>query len=356
MSIKDRWKGHFFADAMFETEARLALGHAPLGARGIGLTLKIFERIDDGDADSWFRSWNGVARLLHDQAASILAAGHPSTSAAFFIAASDAYARSIAFSARMIAPAECRGTFARHRACWESFIDALGGRAQRLSVVCGNATLPIFIFRPDDTQRRRPTLVITGGTDAVSSAYASGARAAIERDWNVVVYDGPGQGVVLVDQHIEKRPDWEGVLTPIVDALLCRGYVDGDALFAYGKGLGGYLLSRALAFEHRFVAAVIDPGMMDISAHFASIPRSERYHLRNVASQIQTPLLVTAAEGDEIWQGQSEELYQRVSGHRELAVFSAVLGADGHGEPLARNLVELRMFDFFGSQLRRRVR
>ena len=59
------------------------------------------------------------------------------------------------------------------------------------------------------------------------------------------------------------RPDWEAVLTPVVDTLVARGDVDPGALVAYGISQAGYWLPRALAFEHRFVAAVADPGVFD---------------------------------------------------------------------------------------------
>ncbi len=71
---------------------------------------------------------------------------------------------------------------------------------------------------------------------------------------------------MLFDEGVPFRYDWEAVLTPVVDSLVKHNDVDSAALLAYGCSQAGYWVSRALAFEHRFVAAVVDPGVMDVSA------------------------------------------------------------------------------------------
>ena len=79
---------------------------------------------------------------------------------------------------------------------------------------------------------------------------------------------------MLFDHGHAFRPDWESVLTPVVNSLVGRADVDGSALFAYGCSQAGYWVTRALAFEHRFVAAAVDPGVMDVSASWLThIPR-----------------------------------------------------------------------------------
>lgn len=401
MTVGQRWMGHFFADPDFDEEARLALGQAPLGARGIGLTLGTFESIVDGDADSWFRSWLRVARQLQDQASSILAVGHFATAAAFFIGASDAYSRSIVFADRMIDASDHGQVLANRRCCWEAFIDASGARFQRLPVPLGTTTLSAYLLRPELDVRPRPTLVVIGGPGGATSQYAFGARAAVGWGWNAVVFDGPDVSAEPAAPSAA-GPDKGAVLTPIINALLRVADVDGSALFVYGVGLGGYWLPRALAFEHRFAAAVADPGIMDISTawtdglpselavllqpgnavafdealeeaasgdgaagsfarlsripglplNFESISLAGRCHFRVAAEQIRTPMMITKAENERHWPGQSEELQQHVQAQRELAVYTSAMGADGHCEPLARNMVELRMLDFFRSHLR----
>ena len=53
------------------------------------------------------------------------------------------------------------------------------------------------------------------------------------------------------------------MLTPVVDFLLARDDVDADKLTLYGVSQAGYWVPRALAFEHRFAAAIADGGVVD---------------------------------------------------------------------------------------------
>ena len=47
---------------------------------------------------------------------------------------------------------------------------------------------------------------------------------------------------------------------------MTRPDVDVSALTGYGVSQGGYWIPRAVAFERRLVAAVADPGVVDVSA------------------------------------------------------------------------------------------
>ncbi|MFP2958539.1 alpha/beta hydrolase family protein [Myxococcus sp. 1LA] len=181
--------------------------------------------------------------------------------------------------------------------------------------------------------------------------------------------------------------------------------MEAQALLAYGISQAGFWLPRALAFEHRFVAAVVDPGVMDVSTSWTSnLPpelvallragdreafndamreadadpvlarvlafRSRpygtrtpfdtftevaRYHLRDVVDRITTPLLITAPEDEQFWPGQSQALYRALPGEKTLVHFTREDGANFHCQPLGRALTDVRMFDFFAEQLARRV-
>jgi hypothetical protein len=227
----------------------------------------------------------------------------------------------------------------------------------------------------------------------------------VERGWNAFVYDGPGQQSVLFDQGLPFRPDWEAVLTPVVDSLVARDDVDSSKLLAYGISQAGYWLPRALAFEKRFVAAVADPGVVDVStswlgnlppvmielltsgnadyfnggmqqAHadpvlartlawrskpygmssdFDTFTAVLAYRLGETAAMITTPLLITAPDDEQFWPGQSQQLFDALTGlpggKKMLVPFTRAQGANFHCQPLARRLTEQRMFDFFDEQL-----
>ena len=70
---------------------------------------------------------------------------------------------------------------------------------------------------------------------------------AIERGYNCLTFEGPGQGGVIRKQKIPFRPDWEKVDTPVVDyALTNRAKeIDPNRIALMGISITGYSLPRA---------------------------------------------------------------------------------------------------------------
>src|SRR5690606_19653323 len=110
-----------------------------------------------------------------------------------------------------------------------------------------------------------PTLIATNGYDGtLHEAYFAFAVAANRRGYHCLVYDGPGQGRVLVEQGLPMRHDWENVVRPVVDYALSRAEVDPSRLVLAGWSLGGYLALRGASGEPRLAACVADPGLMGL--------------------------------------------------------------------------------------------
>ena len=112
---------------------------------------------------------------------------------------------------------------------------------------------------------RRPTVILNNGEDAQNiRMHAFGGAAAIERGYNALIFEGPGQGSMLFQRQVFFRPDWENVVTPVVDYLRSRSDVDPSRIVLLGSSLGGELVIRAAAFEHRLAAVVADPGFLSV--------------------------------------------------------------------------------------------
>lgn len=128
---------------------------------------------------------------------------------------------------------------------------------------------------PDHTSDHpRPTLVVNNGSDGtLSGVWCEVADGALERGYNVVLFDGPGQQSMLFERDVPFRHDWEKVLTPVVDFLAARPDVDADRLALYGVSQAGYWVLRAAAFEYRFAAVVADGGVLAVGrGWFEKIP------------------------------------------------------------------------------------
>jgi alpha-beta hydrolase superfamily lysophospholipase len=83
-----------------------------------------------------------------------------------------------------------------------------------------------------------------------------------------VVFDGPGQGRMLVEQQVPMRADWENVVGPVLDQVLARPDVDPARVTLMGWSLGGYLALRAASAEHRLAACIADPALYGIPEGF----------------------------------------------------------------------------------------
>src|SRR3712207_6143485 len=138
-------------------------------------------------------------------------------------------------------------------------------------------TLPGYFCRVDDSDRPRPTLICTNGYDSTIYELYLDFAAALRRGYNLLLYDGPGQGRPLIKQGLVMRPDWENVVRPVVDYALTRPEVDAEKLVIMGISLGGYLAPRAASAEHRLAACIADPGLWDMleamKARLSALPK-----------------------------------------------------------------------------------
>jgi hypothetical protein len=98
-------------------------------------------------------------------------------------------------------------------------------------------------------------------------------QAALARGINVITYEGPGQPTVRREQNIGFIPDWDKVVTPVVDYLLTRPDVDSAKIGLVGFSMGGYLAPRAAAVEHRLAAVLAIDGVYDFgNATYSDFP------------------------------------------------------------------------------------
>ena len=141
-----------------------------------------------------------------------------------------------------------------------------GAVAERIEILYEGTTLPGYFSRSGAAGEPRRTLIFNNGSDgSVVGAWTDGIACALARGWNAMTFDGPGQNAALVRQGLPFRPDWETVITPVVDFLSARLDTDGDKLALLGVSQAGYWVPRALAYEHRIAAGVADPGVVDVS-------------------------------------------------------------------------------------------
>ncbi len=388
----------FFDDDGFNFEVQNLLGSIRVGCGDAGEILATVATITNGDASSWVSVW----QALGDRVAAIADAA---ASQHHDVSAKDAYLRAATYYAAALASvdgvddpdAALKRLFGQHRRCFDAYAVRLQPAAVKVEIPYERSVMPGYLFIPVADDHPRGTIVLNNGSDGAVTSMLGMIRAATDRGYNALTFDGPGQQSMLFEQGIPFRADWEQVVTPIVDFLSQRADVDNDRIVLYGISQAGYWVPRALAYEHRIAAAVADPGVDDVATSWLShLPkemvtmldkgdrttfdqwmqlgqstpqeaqefawRAKPYGIADpfdlfvavgtyklsadVIGKITTPLLITEPEGEQFWPGQSKRLCDALPGTKQLVTFTAAEGADRHCEPMARSLLEQRVFDW----------
>ena len=106
------------------------------------------------------------------------------------------------------------------------------------------------MYTVDENKNRRPTLIVHGGFDStLEELYTFAAAPALQRGYNCLTFEGPGQGGVIRKKKIPFRFDWEKVVAPVMDYAVDRKEVDVQCIGLMGISMGGYLAARAAAFR-----------------------------------------------------------------------------------------------------------
>lgn len=393
-----------FHDADQNFEAKIVLGSVGAGAGDLGEIFATLAAIEDGKRESWIRAWFARAQATQRLAEVSTSNGRNATASAQWLRASAYYGHALNAIASIGDADGYANAFAMHRAAWDRFARLRRVPLERLTIAYGKRTLPGYLQRPDvpSPDGASPLLVLVNGSDGtLTDLYATIGASAASRGYAVLSFDGPGQQSQLVAGS-RFRPDFEAVLTPVVDHAMGLPGIDSSRIAVYGVSQAGYWVPRALAFEHRVAAAIVDPGVTDVSTswvqhlpsplrhelekgdskhfdqymklglghspaeravwnfrakpysstgYFAVYREVEKYRLSpELAGSITTPLLITAPENEQFWPGQSEQLSTLVP-DSELVRFTTVNGADSHCEPLARTAVNEVLLDWLDARL-----
>ncbi|WP_285591914.1 alpha/beta fold hydrolase [Actinomycetospora sp. NBRC 106378] len=360
-----------YDDESFSFEALRAAGYAPYAGAELGEVLVTCRAIPEGDEAAWSAQWAATAARVERIGRDALAAGHRVSAREALLRASNYY-RTADFY-RRDDPARDEESVRLQTASRATFAEAaalLDTPARPLEIPYEGTTLPAYLFAVDDSGAPRPTVIYHGGYDStLEEDYFALAAGALRRGYNVLAFDGPGQGK-NVRAGLHFRPDWEAAVTPVVDVAVTLPEVDTDRIVLVGTSLGGYLAARAAAFEHRLAACVLHDGVWDMHrtvadaaagaeavggidalvatstsarwmvnngrwtygvATFDDLLEATRpYTLDGVAEHITCPTLVLEAENDQFFRGQPERVHDALTCPKELIAFPEAEGGGEH--------------------------
>lgn len=393
-------------DDLLDAQLIRAIGATSHQGADIGEVVQAMRGLDESDLDSWFEAWNSLGEGVFAFAEEQEKAGHRISARQAFLRACT-YLRtggSMLYSTPVdprMARSNTRQTAAFRRAA--ALMDTPVEIAQ---IPFEGTTLPGYFLRAaDETGVRRATVIGLGGYDGTcEECYFYFAAPALARGYNVLIFDGPGQGAALLQQGLPMRPDWDAVITPVVDFLLTRTDVDPNRIALAGLSMGGFLGPRAAAKEHRLAALIADSGSYDMYAGaIARIPEPlaqgyeagdqaaraalaeildglarkptagwglrrgvvvhgvdsplayfdvmKDFRLDGYAQTITCPTLLTNAEGDGIGASAPRTFDALTVPDKQLITFTAAEGAGDHCEAGARTLFDARAFGWLDDRL-----
>lgn len=388
-----------FKNESFSFETLRGAGFAAYGGSDLGEVLVTAKEIPEGNESAWLKSWERTADRVAGLAEESLARGHEVSAREAFFRASNYY-RTAEFFKREdphIDPDVARLS-ARSRDTFVAAAKLLATPFEVVRIPYEGTTLPGYLFLVDESGTPRPTVIYNNGFDSTQEeSYFAIAAAALLRGYNVLAFDGPGQGQVIREQRLPFRPDWEAVITPVVDFALSRKEVAPDGIVLFGYSLGGYLVARAAAYEHRVAAIVLDDGLYDFYAAFRMAlpsfliawiearkdalaapllnligrlktgPRwamhngrwtfraasaaefirlARQYNLKDCAHLIKASTLVLDAENDQFLKGQPELVHDALKCPKKLVTLYSSEGAGEHCHMGAMSRLHQIIFDW----------
>jgi alpha-beta hydrolase superfamily lysophospholipase len=364
--------------------------------------------IGPGDDTAFYLQSVVAADRLMDEAEVTARKAHASSSAELLLRAACFYG--LAFKPLYGTPVD-----PRLKSAYEKEVDAfhralpnLRPSPQELRIPYDGATLPAyFVPALNRESETRPLIIFTAGYDSNAiDSYFQSAVAASQRGYHTLMFDGPGQGELLIERDVVMRPDWEVVVRAVVDFAMTLANVDTERIALNGISLGGYLALRAASGESRLAACIADPGLAGMLAGFAGVAAqfglpadsdptqlddatlqamtdamtanrqlhwsilrrgfwvtgaqnlreffqiASTYTLAGRTDEIRCPTLIAAAEADPL-SSSAESLYEALHCPKTFIRFTSAEGAGTHCETQNRSLFNLRALDWLDTIFQR---
>jgi len=280
-------------DITFHYELLRVLGTSRSFGADVGEVLKAGEKVLPGNFESWYEEFNSLAKHVH---ASVSNTRHRVSVRNAMFRAANYYRTADFFLHGNPADPRINETWVHQTACFDLAISLLDIPGERLELNTPEFTIPAILYRASKTDEPRPTILMCNGYDGSQEEMLHVfGFGALERGFNVITFEGPGQPSVVRNQQLGFISEWEKVVSPIVD--YCEGHnaIDSSQLTLLGYSFGGFLVPRAAAFEQRLAAVVCVDGVFDIFNTFTKTLSPELMQLLNEGKQKEFDIIVKKA-------------------------------------------------------------
>ena len=264
-----------FRDAEMDFQIIRSIGADACGGGALGEILIARDAIADGDPSGWTPAFADLAERVERDGRERLARGHA-------ISARDAFLRAASYWRAAEYYADPRKDDARRCGlrCRDAFLAGarlLPGGVADLRIPFGETPIPAYFLRPASDDVARPTVLMMSGYDGTSEEmFFAAGRAGLERGYNVLLFDGPGQtGMRRFVTDSAFMPDYGPVIRAVVDHALSRRDVDPKRVALYGVSMGGYLALSGAIGEGRLAALVLNSPVTNLHEYMSAfMPQS----------------------------------------------------------------------------------
>ncbi|MFX0070476.1 MAG: alpha/beta hydrolase family protein [Candidatus Hermodarchaeota archaeon] len=147
----------------------------------------------------------------------------------------------------------CFRSEAEKKELYNKFIDlfykAFGSEVKQINVPYENGYLNAIHLSPKN-ETIKATILMHGGGDSFIEEFYSIARATANFGFEIIMFEGPGQGRPLNQYDLKMTHEWEKPTKTILD------YFNLEDVTLVGISLGGYFSLRVAAFESRIKRVV----------------------------------------------------------------------------------------------------
>ena len=375
----DKGAPEFFDDEWYTLHVLRSLDHIHYGGADTGEVLKTIRSIKFGDATEWFEAWNQTSQRVEALAERLL---DPVSKGRAYLRSHNYY-RTAEF---MLHP-----DHKNRLDCFEKSVETfrlglkwLGVKHDFIDVPYGTYRLKATYYPGPAGAQGKPLLIIGGGLDSTQEElYFIVGAAALERGYSVLTYSGPGQGAVLREPGLALTHEWEKPVDAVLNTYLAR-YSKPRKIVLIGVSMGGYLASRAAAFENRVDGVVAFGVLFDLQESIKNINKevpyshpfyrwssaysnwvfgvrghkqflnlSRRYNLKEVAQHITCDVLILAGENDFfIPVKQAEDFKRSLINARSITtrIYTSETGGNEHCQVGYRELCYGDLFDWIAEK------
>lgn len=386
----------YFHSPSFDSQLLRVASYIYFGASDLGECLSTAARIHENDYDSWQMEWSKLAERLMSEGIESERKGHLISARDCFLKASNYYRTSLYFDYRPEKKERLKEGYDLHVQAFNKASSYFAHAAEPLKIPFEGFYLPGMFYSIDKSKEMRPLIICTGGYDSThQEAYFSFVPAALQRGYNVISFDGPGQGELLIKKGLPMRPDWETVIRAVIDFASKRADLEPSKIALYGSSWGGFLAPRAACFEKRIACLIANPGQYDAmdnvrralsqdnegscpeweefmqaamkDKHFGNkiqtkmfihgvetpnklLQEWQNYSLKTIAENITCKTLVCDSENENLAPDQAKNLFDLLTCPKEYLLFKSSEGAGEHSGFGNLSLALHRIFDWLDTQ------